>query len=83
MVKIRNSNNFGASVSKLLAEAQTTQSAIANVANISQPYFNQMVTGRRIPAPEWIDIIADALKVNEKKRLELHLAAAKDYGFKL
>lgn len=83
MTAERKTSHFGASVSHLLAEARTTQSAVATVANISQPYFNQIIRGQRNPSPEWVDIIADTLKVSEKKRRELHLAAAKDHGFKL
>jgi hypothetical protein len=75
--------NFGTSVSNALAEARLTQSEVATSARISQPYFNQMLTGLKKPSPEWVDIIASTLNFSKEKRRELHVAAAKDYGFKL
>lgn len=78
-----NYSNFGTSVSNLLTEARTTQTALAGTANISQPYLNQMLTGKKSPSPEWVEIIANSMKLSKKKRRELHIAAAKDYGFKL
>lgn len=78
-----NYSNFGTSVGQLLTEANSTQTAMANSANISQPYLNQMMTGRKKASPEWVDIIASTLNLDAKKRRELHLAAARDLGFKL
>lgn len=75
--------NFGTSVSNVLTETGTTQVGLAASAGISQPYLNQMMTGAKKPAPEWVDIIATTLNLNEKKRRELHRAAAIDNGFKL
>ena len=82
MAKSYNSN-FGTSVSNALAEARLTQSEVATSARISQPYFNQMLTGLKKPSPEWVDIIASTLNFSNEKRRELHVAAAKDHGFKL
>lgn len=76
-----NYSNFGTSVSRSLTGA--TQVDLANSAGISQPYLNQMMTGRKKPSPEWVDIIASTLNLNEEKTRELHLAAARDLGFKL
>lgn len=70
-------------MSQSLAEGRITQSAMAGSANISQPYLNQMMTGKKNPSPQWVDIIASTLKLDATKRRELHLAAARDFGFKL
>lgn len=75
-----NYSNFGTSVSQSLTGAQVD---LADSAGISQPYLNQMMTGRKKPSPEWVDIIASTLKLSEEKRRDLHLAAARDHGFKL
>jgi DNA-binding transcriptional regulator YdaS (Cro superfamily) len=74
---------FGTSVRNALAEARLTQSEVATSAKISQPYFNQMLTGLKRVSPRWVDTIADTLNLSLAKRRELHLAAAKDHGFKL
>ena len=76
-------SHFGAEISVALAEAKLTQSEVATSARISQPYFNQMLTGLKKPSPQWVDIIASTLNFSANQRRELHLAAAKDHGFKL
>lgn len=77
------STNFGVSVSNALAGTSMTQTDVAASAGVSQPYLNQMMTGAKKPAPEWVDIIATTLKLSKKARQELHIAAARDHGFKL
>lgn len=79
----KTTSNFGTSVSQWLIEAKATQVDLSNSAGISQPYLNQMMTGRKKPSPEWVDIIASTLKLSKEKTQELHLAAARDHGFKL
>ena len=74
---------FGASVSVALAEARMTQSALARKAGSSTAYVNQLMTGRKKPSPEWVELVADTLNVSPEKRRELHVAAAKQHGFKL
>jgi transcriptional regulator with XRE-family HTH domain len=76
-------SHFGASVSKSLAEARMTQTEVAERIGSSTSYVNQMLTGRKRPSPQWVDLIADTLKASDRQRVELHRAAAKDYGFKL
>lgn len=76
-------SNFGASVSVALAEAKTTQSSLADSIGVSTSYVNQTITGHKTASPEWVEIIASTLKLSNERKRELHLAAAKDAGFKL
>jgi transcriptional regulator with XRE-family HTH domain len=70
-------------VSVALAEARMTQSELAAKTGRSTAYVNQLITGHKKPSPEWVDLIADTLKLSPKDRQALHVAAAKQHGFKL
>jgi len=74
---------FGASLSRKLQGARLNQPQLAEKIGASKPYVNQMLTGRRKPSPEWVDLIADTLGLGDKERVELHRAAARDSGFKI
>jgi hypothetical protein len=41
------------------------------------------MAGRKTVSPEWADLVADALDLDEKACIELHRAAASDAGYKL
>jgi transcriptional regulator with XRE-family HTH domain len=75
--------DFGASVSKSLAEARLTQSGLAERTGQSPAYINQVITGRKKPSPQWIDMVANALNLSERERVHLHRQAAKAHGFTL
>ena len=77
----KNSSKFGASVSNALAGAKLTQSDLAGQTNVSRSYIHQVVTGRRVPSGDWINIVASTLKLQESERTRLHSAAAYDLGF--
>ena len=79
----RYASPFGASVSVALAEARMTQTELAAKTGRSTAYVNQLITGHKKPSPEWVDLIADTLKLSPKDRQALHVAAAKQHGFKL
>lgn len=79
----KNHTNFGASVSQALAERQSSQTALASSVGRSVAYTNQTITGRKRPSPEWVDLIANTLEMNDIERKALHIAAAKDHGFKI
>jgi hypothetical protein len=79
----RRSNTFGTSLSRWLSEADLSQSGLARATETSIAYTNQLITGRKRPSPEWIDLVAKTLKLSERKRIELHRAAARDLGFDL
>jgi hypothetical protein len=72
---------FGALVRKELTKAQTTQNMLAERTDASPAYINNMMTGRKTPPPEWVDLIASALNLEGNRRTKLHRAAAKDAGY--
>lgn len=74
---------LAASLGDVLAGRGLSQSSAAARANISQPYFNQVATGRRRASAAWIETVADALGLDEEERAALHRAAARDHGFKI
>jgi hypothetical protein len=41
------------------------------------------MAGRKSVSPQWADLVADAMKLDESARIELHRAAARDAGYKL
>jgi transcriptional regulator with XRE-family HTH domain len=73
----------GASLGDILAGRGLSQASAAARARISQPYFNQVVRGRRLASADWIDTVANALGLDAIEREKLHRAAAKDHGFKI
>lgn len=76
-------SNTGRVLKIIIEEHGTTQYGVAASAGVSQPYLNQVVRGRRKPSADWIDLVADAMKLNAKERARLHRAGAVDNGFKI
>jgi hypothetical protein len=72
---------FGAALSVSLAERQMTQSDLATAANRSPSYTNQVMSGRKGASPEWVNLIADTMKLSKQERQKLHAAAARDHGY--
>lgn len=69
--------DFGASVSRVLAEARMTQSQLAQATGQSVAYTNQIITGRK-PAPQsWVELVADCLALPPEQKQEL-LTQAED-----
>ena len=77
------STEFGVSARRALAERQMTQLDLANSTGVSCAYTNALITGKKKPSPQWVDLISDTLNLTPEQRQELHVAAAKDHGFKL
>jgi transcriptional regulator with XRE-family HTH domain len=73
----------GTSLGDILSGRGLSQASAAARANISQPYFNQVVKGRRLASADWIDTVANALDLDDAEREKLHRAAARDHGFKI
>jgi transcriptional regulator with XRE-family HTH domain len=73
--------SFGEFLSVLLKDRGVTQKGFAAKARVGQPYVSQIITGVNLPSPRWADMVADALELDEKTRIELHRRAAKDIGF--
>ncbi len=72
-----------AALGEILAERRVSQYRVSKLAGISQPYMNQVATGRRRASAEWIDLISNALDLTPEERERLHRAAARDHGFKI
>ena len=79
----RPKTRVGASLGDMLSERGLSQASAAARANISQPYFNQVVKGRRLASAEWIETVANALNLDAEEREKLHRAAARDHGFRI
>ena len=76
--------NFGQEVSTMLASRSMTQAALASSINKSPNHLNHKLYGRYShPTASWAELVANALELSEADRYRLHLAAAKDSGFKL
>jgi len=72
-----------AALEQILAERGVSQYRLSKLAGISQPYVNQVATGRRRASAEWIELVSDTLNLSEPERERLHRAAARDHGFKI
>ncbi|WP_218014061.1 helix-turn-helix domain-containing protein [Rubellimicrobium roseum] len=68
---------------EILAGRDLSQARAAKLAGTSQPFLNQVATGRRKPSAEWVDLIAAALALSPEESERLHRAAAKDHGFRI
>lgn len=73
----------GAALERILAERGVSQYRVSKLSGLSQPYVNQIATGRRRASAEWIEVVANALDLTPEERHKLHRAAAKDHGFKI
>ena len=67
----------------MLTETANTQTDLANMTGSSPAYVNQMMTGKKRPSPEWVELICTTLNLNPEQRQQLHYEAAKAQGFKL
>ena len=68
---------------EILAGRKLSQARAASASGFSQPYLNQVATGKRLPSADWVDTVANALGLSPEERERLHRAAAKDHGFKI
>ena len=69
----------------LLDERDMTQSSLSAATNVSIAYTNHVVHGRRLPSAQWLDLVSETLKLNDRTRKDLHRSAAEDmakkYGY--
>lgn len=77
----RYDSEFGNSVSSALTAAKLTQNDLAGNIGVSPSYLNQIMTGRKVAPPKWVEFVAAALKMQDEQRKLLHKAAAKDAGY--
>jgi hypothetical protein len=78
----RKYNAFGESVSGVLADRRMTQSGLAAELDVTVAYVNQTMISKAA-SPRWADLVADVLKMSSQQRADLHVAAAKDAGYKI
>ncbi|SCY11626.1 helix-turn-helix domain-containing protein [Paracoccus tibetensis] len=60
-----------------------SQSELSTSLEMTPAYLSQLATGSKVPRPETIDRLATALDLSEEETRKLHLAAARDMGFRL
>lgn len=83
MVKNTTYSNFGHSVRTILTENGTTQSGLAASLGKSPAYLNHVITGKKTPSGNWVDFVADVLKVTPEQRAHMHRSAALDAGYRI
>jgi len=69
--RTKRDTEFGASVSSALAEARITQPELASAIGKSVAYTNQVITGRKAPSEEWVNLVADCLRLSEEGRRKM------------
>jgi cyanate lyase len=74
---------FGSAVADALAERQMSQLDLASTLGKSLAYTNQTLTGRKSASPQWVNLVAEALRLSSAQRAHLHRAAAKDQGYEI
>jgi len=74
---------FGSTIQDILVATGSSQAALASGIGCSRSYVNHTMAGRKVASPEWVNLVADTLKLSEDKRAELHRAAAKDAGYEI
>jgi cyanate lyase len=81
--RTRRSSAFGAQLAAALTERQMSQYDLAEALGKSAAFTNQTMTGRKSASPQWVNLVADTLKLSPKERVALHRAAAKDQGYEI
>ena len=74
---------FGEALSRQLESRHLTQRALATLAKATASYTSHVMAGRKPASPEFVERVAEGLKLPENDRAVLHRAAASDLGYKL
>jgi len=74
---------LGTVIEHALSKQGVQQNELAASINQSPSYVSQVLRGNKRPSAQWVELVADTLKLTEKQRKELHLKAARQLGFKL
>jgi transcriptional regulator with XRE-family HTH domain len=75
--------HFSNELNKILSQSNVSQSALSRELGVSRAYVSYLATGKKQPSAERADEIADAVKASDEDRTKLHVAAARDLGFKI
>jgi transcriptional regulator with XRE-family HTH domain len=76
-------NEYAKEVGRALTSSGKTEATLAELAGVSPAYVSALKHGKKSPSAQWCDLVADVLRLSERDRRRLHLAAARDKGFKL
>lgn len=70
-------------IGTMLAERGLTKRDLALRLEVSDAYVSGVTTGKKKASPQWADLVANALGLDEEDRRRVHEAAARDIGFRL
>jgi hypothetical protein len=76
--KFESESVFGQMVSTALVTNNMTQTSLAESTGTSVAYTNQVITGRRPPNAEWVELATMAMKLTKQEKQKVYLAAAED-----
>ena len=74
---------FGAALSEQLSKRKMQQSDLARQTGVTSAYISRLANGASSPSPQWVDLIADTLKLPDHERGRLHAAAARAKGYRV
>ena len=77
---------FGSRLKSLMAERGMTDNFVIGLLlgqhyECSQPYLNRIKNGKEPVAPDLVDTICAAMRLDDATRMQMHKAAAADYGY--
>lgn len=74
---------FGESLDAHLQTRRMTARAVADATGVTGSFVAMTMSGVRPPSPEWTDLVAQTLRLNDDETRELHTSAAIDAGYKI
>src|SRR3954470_3560388 len=74
---------FGKALDEQLARSSMRQSDVAKRTGVSPAYVNRLMTGKAKASPQWVDLVSRTLDLPAREERKLHVAAARDAGFKV
>lgn len=74
---------FGLELTKLLLEKGVTQHELAKSIGKGDQWIGDMMHGGRSTPPTAVESICSALGADEQTRYRLHIAAARDCGYRI
>lgn len=72
------STEFGEFLAEKIRSEGYRQTELARTVKASTAMVNHVVSGRKVPPPKWVDLIADVTGCSDEERLELHRRASRD-----
>lgn len=75
--------HIGKAVNALLDARNMTTAKLAERLCVAPSMVSQFMIGWRKPSAKWVELVADAMGLDPADKQKLHIAAARDHGFKL